>query len=272
MIRRHAVILALVLGSGLSAALGAGWESTLSAAAPGSFQPPRPLHTKYRFGWSGFTAGTLDIRLTQPTDDRFQVDATGHTIGLARELWKFDANNTSIADAATLHPIEVRQTETTRKKKTITNLNFESKGVISRRVEIPGKNEGPKLRRFDFPNLFDLQSALLYVRSQPLSEGSIQRLVVYPADSAYLATITGLGHTRLTTAVGTFNAIKIDLQLNKIRKDRELEPHRKFRRATAWVSDDADRLVLKIEAQLFVGTVSADLQSFEFESAKARAN
>ena len=48
----------------------------------------------------------------------------------------------------------------------------------------------------------------------------------------------------------------------------ELEPHRKFRRATAWVSDDNDRLPLRIEAQIFVGTVFAELQSVQFEAEK----
>jgi hypothetical protein len=57
------------------------------------------------------------------------------------------------------------------------------------------------------------------------------------------------------------------LQLNKIGKNLELEPHRKFRRATIWLSDDADRIILRIEAQIFVGTVFAELQSVRFENA-----
>ena len=65
---------------------------------------------------------------------------------------------------------------------------------------------------------------------------------------------------------GTYNAIKLDLQLKRINKHLELEPHRKFRRATIWVSDDADRLLLRIEAQIFVGTVFAELQSAHFDS------
>ena len=65
---------------------------------------------------------------------------------------------------------------------------------------------------------------------------------------------------------GTYNAIKLDLQLERINKRLELEPHRKFRRATIWVSDDADRLLLRIEAQIFVGTVFAELQSAHFDS------
>jgi hypothetical protein len=47
-----------------------------------------------------------------------------------------------------------------------------------------------------------------------------------------------------------------------------LEPHKKFRGATIWVSDDAERLILRIDAQIFVGTVFAELQSVRFDNAK----
>ena len=96
----------------------------------------------------------------------------------------------------------------------------------------------------------------------------MQRIVVYPATSAYLATVTVLGRERLTVPAGTYNAIKLDLQLSKIGKENQLEPHRKFRHANAWISDDPDRLMLRIEAQIFVGTVFAELQSVEFDNAK----
>ena len=225
------------------------------------------MHARYGFGWSGIPGATLDVRLAKPSAERLQVDAGLHTTGAVRALWKFDANHTSIAEAKTLRPVEVTQTETARAQKIVTNLTFDSKGVTSKVVETPSKN-GPKNLRFDFPNLFDLQSSLFYLRSQPLPERSVQRIVVYPATSAYLATITVLGRERANVPAGSFNAIKLDLQLSKIGKDRELQPHRKFRRATAWISDDPDRLLLRIEAQVFVGTVFVELQSVEFDEAK----
>jgi Protein of unknown function (DUF3108) len=89
--------------------------------------------------------------------------------------------------------------------------------------------------------------------------------VVYPATNAYLATATVLGREKISVRSGGYKAIKIDLQLKKVAKDLQLEPHRKFRRATIWVSDDADRIVLRIEAQVFVGTVFAELQSIHFD-------
>jgi hypothetical protein len=89
--------------------------------------------------------------------------------------------------------------------------------------------------------------------------------VVYPGTNAYLATVTVLRREKISVHAGSYNAIKLDLQLKRIGKHMELEPHRKFRRGSIWVSDDADRLLLRIEAQIFVGTVWAELQSVHFD-------
>ena len=109
---------------------------------------------------------------------------------------------------------------------------------------------------------------MLYVRSQPLKNGDVYRVVVYPANSAYLATTTVVGREKISVPAGNYKAIRIDLQLERIGKHMELEPHRKFRRATICVSDDADRILLRIDAQIFVGTVWAELQSLQFENSR----
>jgi hypothetical protein len=59
------------------------------------------------------------------------------------------------------------------------------------------------------------------------------------------------------------------LKLSRVGKNLELQPHRKFRRASIWVSDDSDRLLLRAEAQIFVGSVFAELRSVRFENAKS---
>jgi hypothetical protein len=223
------------------------------------------MHARYGFGWSGFPGAAAEIRLNKPGSDRLQLEVTARTTGLVRALWKFDATHTSMVDAASLHPISVRQLENDRGKRILTELSFASGGVVSKVTETPGT--GTKTLRFDFPRLFDLQSALLYLRSQSLPERNVQRIVVYSATAPYLATVTVLGRERVTVPAGTYNAIKFDLQLNRI-KDGQLQPHRKFRRANAWLSDDQDRLLLKIEAQVFVGSVFCELQSVDFENPK----
>ena len=240
------------------------WESTLTKDPPGNFPEPRPVRTTYHFGWSGFTAGTGDIHFSKTADKRFQLEANGRTIGLVRALWKLDASYRGLADAETLRPIESKQTEIYRKKKVITDLAFTNSGVTRTRTEDPGAGATTS-RPFNFPGLFDQHSALLYLRSQPLNDRSAYRIVVYPATSAYLITVTVLGHERIAVRAGAYNAIKIDLQLKRVGKKLELQPHRKFRRATIWISDDENRIPLRIEAQIFVGTVFAELQAVRFD-------
>ena len=240
------------------------WQSSLTKDPPGNFPEPRSVRTTYHFGWSGFTAGKGDIHFGKIGDRRFQLEATGGTTGLVRALWKLDATYRGFASAETFRPIESKQVEAYRHKKIITELTFTDSAVSRIRTEDskPGDN---KPRPFNFPNLFDLHSAMLYLRSQPLSDHSVYRIVVYPATSAYLATVTVLGHEHVAVHAGSYNAIKCDVQLKRVGKNLELEPHRKFRKATIWISDDQDRIPLRIEAQIFVGTVFAELYAVHFE-------
>ena len=247
--------------------LGANWEATLKEPA-GNFPELRPLRASYRFGWSGFTAATGDVHFSKPAGDKFQFDGTGRTIGFVRALWKLDVNHRAIANAETLHPIETQQTENYRSKKIVTNLTFATAAVTRTRIEGEGAAAKTTTRQFSFPNLFDLHSAALYLRSQPLKDRSVYRIVVYPATNAYLATLTVVGREKISLHAGTYSAIKVDLKLKRIGKHFELEPHKKFRRASIWVSDDAERLLLRIEAQIFVGTVFAELQSVHFDNSR----
>jgi hypothetical protein len=250
-----------------SSSLAENWEATLSKEPIGNFPEMRPLRASYRFGWSGLTAATGDVHFTKPSENKFQLDGTGRTIGFVRALWKLDVSYEAIASAETLRPIETQQIESYRSKKIVTHLTFTNNGVTRARREGEGAAES-KTRQFNFPNLFDLFSAMLYLRSQPLKERTVYRVVAYPATNAYLATVTVVGREKISVHAGSYSAIKLDLRLKRIGKQRQLEPHRKFRGATIWVSDDPERLLLRVEAQIFVGTVFAELQSVSFDNPK----
>ena len=214
------------------------------------------------------TAATGEIHFTKPSNDKFELEGTGRTSGFVRALWKLDVAQRAVANSHTLAPIETQQTENYRSKKIVTHLTFTNSGVTRARTENQGDKAETKSKQFIFPNLFDLHSAALYLRSQPLKQGSVYHLAIYPATNAYLAIIKVIRREKISVHAGTFNAIKLDLQLKRIGKHLELEPHKKFRRATIWVSDDAERLVLRVDAQIFVGTVFAELQSVHFDDSK----
>lgn len=239
------------------------WEKTLTVLPRGDFPDPRPLVATYNFGWNELVAATAEIRFDK-NGEHLQLQGSGQTIGLVRTLWKFDVHHRAVADPATLRPITMHQVDEQRSKTVTTDVIFNRDSLERIRTDTRSKKP-PTPKRFSFAGrVFDMHSALLYLRSQPLREGEVYRVVVYPATSAYLATLTVVAREPITIAAGTYPAIKLDVQLNKIGRKYELEPHKKFRRASVWISDDADRLLLRIEASIFIGKVFAELQSVRF--------
>jgi len=251
----------VVIASGALAALPP-WVASLTKSPPGNFAGLRPLQAVYHFGWSGLTAATGEAHFDHPSPDRFQIDANGRTVGMARALWRYDVAYKAIDNARTLMPIESSQDEAFRTKKVSTHLTFGSASVTRARTD---GNSPQTTKDFVFPRVVSLSSAFLYLRSQPLKETDIYRVVVYPTTSPYLATLTVTGREKISLPAGTYQAIKLDLQLSRVGKDLDLQPHKKFRKATVWLSDDADRLPLRIEAQIFVGSIFAELQSVKFD-------
>jgi hypothetical protein len=260
---RFAVVILAISSAAVAAA--PSWMGSLTKSPPGNFSELPPLRAIYHFGWSGLTAATGEAHFSRVSPDRFQLDAAGRTIGLARALWRYDVTYKTLDNASSLMPIETTQDEVFRSKKVGTHLTFGSSGVTRSRTD---GNNATTTKDFSFPRVLSLSAAMLYLRSQPLQEHDVYRVVVYPTTSPYLATITVTGHEKLSVRPGTYQAIKMDLQLSKVGKELDLEPHKKFRKATIWLSDDADRLPLRIEAQIFVGSIFAELQSLKLDQEK----
>lgn len=260
MIRRTLALLAL------SAATAFGdWPNQLTPAAPGSFPLPRPVQASYRGGWAAFNAADLTADFSRKTD-LVQLEVKGGTFGVVRTLWRLDATHLARAHAATLLPLDVNQTEAYSAKTTRTVLTFNPTGVTKFRETKPDDTTPPRRKRFDYPNLFDLHTAFLFVRSQPLHPGDVLNIVVYPATAPYLATVRVLGRENVQVKAGRYPAIKLELKLQRINAKLALEPHQKFKRAVAWLSNDSDRLLLKVQADIFVGSVWLELSSAKFVS------
>lgn len=247
----------------------ADWRTEITRK-PGAFTKLRPATFRYAFGWSGLTAAEADATSEIAADGKCALNLSAKTTGLVRTMWKMDTVATSVFDPVTLHPLRLTQTETYKKKTVKTVVDFLADGPAQHRTTEPPSAGAPEARKFRFPDVHDLNSAVLFIRCQPLAQGDSVKLCVYPANAPYLATVTVTGREKLRVAGREWDAIRCDLQLNGIEADYSLSQHRKFKKATVWLSDDADRLLLKIQAEVFVGSVWAELQSVSFPEKKER--
>lgn len=252
-------LLLLAAGAGT---VRADWRADLSPPEPGAFPPLRAMTLDYDCGWEGVGAGRVAVQFSRPTPDTCLLDATAATTGIARMLWRMDATHEARGDMRTLTPLTLLQTEVYHYQTIRTELHFDPSGVKHLRQSTNDRKPA-RQKRYNFPNLFDIQTALLWVRSQKLETGDVYRIVVYPATTPYLATITVEGREQIKVKAGAYPAIRMDLKLEKVTSDMTLAPHGKFKRATGWLSDDTDRLPLRMNAQVFVGSVWVELAKVE---------
>lgn len=252
----------LLLGFPASAA---DWRASLSSPKPGNFPALPPLRAEYRFGWGAVPAARAQFDFSRTALGEQRLVMTTATSGAVRALWRLDARHDALCRPTTLAPISVEQTETYRDETVRTRATYDAAGVSRTREEIPAGRKAasgppPKTKRFQCPNVFDLQTALLFMRSQPLRPRESYSFVVYPATGAYLARLEVLGRERIDIGGRTWPAVKLDVKLQSIDKKLVLKPHKKFRKASVWLSDDRDRVLLKANADVFVGSVWVELE------------
>lgn len=243
------------------------WRDSISKE-PGAFSNFRTTKARYEFGWSGFTAADADVSFGRNANGECAIALSAKTTGIVRALWKMDASGTSVCKPATLRPVKLTQTEVYKKKTFTTTVDFTAEGPAQLRVVTPPDPTPPQVSKFKFVPMHDMFSALLFIRSRPLAQGESVKLCVYPASAAYLVVATVVGREKIKVAKKNWDAIKCDLKLNEVESSLVLRPHAKFKKASVWISDDSDRLLLKVEAEVFVGSVWAELQSVEFPAKK----
>jgi hypothetical protein len=238
------------------------WQNSLPPPQPGSFPPPHSFKAVYNFGWSGIQAAKAEFDFSKARG-QFQLAMKTQTTGAVRALWRMDAEHTAVCSAATLRPISLKQTEFYQGETETTKTDFSDKNVRWTTIKTPSKEPPMREHKFKVPNVLDLQTGWLYARSQRMQSGDHYRFVDFPAKGGYLMDIEVLGREKLKVAAGTYDAIKCQVHLQCITKNLDLEPQKKFKRAFAWVSDDPQRLLLKMQADIFVGSVWCELQSVE---------
>jgi hypothetical protein len=241
------------------------WSGSLTTGkGPGNFAPPPPMRLAYRFGWVGLQAAEAKIHLFSQTPTTFEIDATGATSGLARTLFELDIYQQTIENKMTLRPIHVFQEEKYRSETVRTNVDFESNQLTGLREKIP--NNYPDMpKMFNFSPVFDIASALLWVRSQPLSDDETESIVVWASNAPYLVTVSVLGRDTIKVNGHEERAIKVDLKLNGIDSKMHLKEYKQFKGGRGWLSDDAKRIPLRIEADIFIGYVFGELESVQVE-------
>ncbi|HEX8373243.1 MAG TPA: DUF3108 domain-containing protein [Chthoniobacterales bacterium] len=234
------------------------WLSQVPAPTPGSFPLPNGRQLNYTGGWGKIPAGKVGITFSQKGGKQ-TLHFTGTTIGVARGLFRLDATGVAQCDPVTFAPSTTVIDETYSDEKRHTVQTFTPQSVTRERTSQPPQKDDGKVKVYNLPHVFDLQSSMLYLRSQPLKNGDKVTFLTYATGSPYIAKVSVVGREEIEVRAGKFKAIKLHLNLVGIDKNLNLKPYKRAKNIHAWVSDDGDRNYLKISAGMLIGTVFVEL-------------
>jgi len=124
-------------------------------------------------------------------------------------------------------------------------------------------------RRFSGGDPLGPFSAVMMALSQPLKPGDSPTFDVFSGGNRYVFMFKVIGRERITTALGTFNTLKIEPWVLWL---SEGSFRSQSRETTVWVTDDARHLPVRISSDVFFGEVYADLIEISQSPASAAAS
>ena len=261
------------------------WVSLLSKATPGSFAPLPACEMTFDAGWKDIAkAGQVKVTVV-PAGDTIKVLAKGADVGAAAALLPLEGEYAGVIDAATLLPKAMEHTEKRKGSVLISAVDFSGGKVTANKTLKPANGEEIKVIKENAVSpAFDLVSAALFIRSQPLKEvGESYVLAIAPQSSPKPLTITVVERAKYTYNGNSIDAIKLELKqtpyvLTKEETEKQAAAAKsgslsdKTKEAfkgnvsslTAWISDDDKRLPLEISVDIApIGAVGAKLVEFK---------
>ena len=249
----------------LAGPLLADWRDSLTPDIPGSFPPSRPFEAEFRIGWTDIEAARAHTKITGDGPGIIRFTGTCATSGLARMLWQLDGTLDSTSAIEGIQTVYSVQNETYAKYSILTQIVARPDGIWCLRENFPPRGNPARWKHIKISPLRDLFSGVLFIRSQNLVPGALISTIIFPGDCPFLVEIRDVGTCKINVAGAARDAIKLDIHLQRINlKLGQVERYGKFQSGTIWLSNDADRIPLRVEINIFVGYVFAELESVVF--------
>ncbi len=226
---------------------------------------PRLGVYEYSVGWEGINAASCSVTIDRH-DDTYVVDAAARTYSGVDLLYKlrYEAVGRISAHDFTSMSLSIDHQENSRHK----NIEIDFKphnqasprraihAVRSKGVVDPDK----KILSFVTDNFtLDPIAAVFLARSLDWQVGDTRHFDVFNGKSRYFISLTAHERTTIRYKGESRPVIVITPQVRNLTTTK---PRSKLRQAFIYVSDDAQREVLRIESSVFIGRVITELDSF----------
>lgn len=216
---------------------------------------------KFRIHYGIVNAGYATLEVKEATRNNKKVHhvmGRGYTTGVTKVFFKVEDDYQSYFDKATGKPYQfvrkINEGGYTKDQEGFFNQNNNS--VLVKDY----KNKSEKTISVT-ENVQDIVSSFYYLRNHPkiddLKQGESITIDMFFDDEVIKFKLKFLGREELKTKFGKISAMMFRpyVQAGRVFKEQES--------LTVWVSDDSNKIPLRIKASLAVGSLKADLDEFK---------
>lgn len=224
-----------------------------------AFQTGEWLKFRMHYGFLNASYATLQVNSATINDKQvYHVVGHGETTGVASWFFKVDDTYESYFDKADGKPYRfVRKINEGGYTKDV-EINFDYKDA---KAELNDKKNKKKLNFTIKDNIQDLISAFYFLRNnyetEDFEEGkAITLKMLYDDDGVFNFQLKYLGKEVVNTKYGKVECLKFRPYVQSGRVFKEQES------LSLWVSNDNNKIPIRIKADLAVGSIKADLDGY----------
>lgn len=216
---------------------------------------------KFQVSYGIVNAGIATLELKETTykgKDVFHAKGTGYTTGVSRFFFKVQDDYQSYFDKNTGQPYRfirnINEGGYTRNQEGF--VNYQNNTVLLK----DHKNNTEHTYNVH-TQIQDVVSAFYYLRNNEklnhLKSGETIEIDMFFGDEIYKFKLKFMGYEKIKTKFGTINTMKFRpyVQAGRVFKEQES--------LTMWVSNDKNRIPLRIQASLLIGSLKAELVEYK---------
>ena len=223
------------------------------------FQDGEWFQLRIHYGFLNASYATFSLeRDTLNGKPVFHAKAYGETTGIANWFFKVEDYYESYFDASTIQPYKfIRDINEGGYTKNV-EINFDH---TLNKASVNNKKK-KTIEEFDIePNVQDLISCFYFLRNfYPEKEIKVNEsfdINMFFDQENYVFKLKYLGKEVINSKFGDVNCLKFRpvVQSGRVFKEQES--------VTLWVSDDQNKLPIRLQADILVGSIKADIENFK---------
>ena len=232
---------------------------TLKETSNEAFAGGEWFQFRIHYGFINASFASLSLEETEFNGEPvFHAVGLGRTVGFARWFFKVEDRYESYFKKDLISPVHfIRDIDEGGYTKDVT-IDFDKSNQIA---NVHDKKRNTRASFSTKPNVQDLISAFYYLRNHfdttGIKKGDYVSINMFFDNENFKFKLKFLGHETIKSKFGKIKCLKLRPYVQSGRVFRESES------LTLWVSNDKNKLPVKVRADLAVGSIDADLHAFK---------